>query len=105
MTLRAESPKAYEAILVGALPIFHRSNVAYSILAAEGWPLIGVSTWEEVTPAAMHRWWHSTVANNLPCAKSCMRLGVIYKMLLHGTTMAECCREQQRHAHGEESTL
>ena len=77
---------------MGAVPIFHRRNRAYSMLAGEGWPFVGVSSWDEVTPQAMRGWWRAFAAN-LTCAKACMRLETMYGVLLRGATMAECCRE------------
>lgn len=54
-----QSPKWYEALLAGAVPVCLREP-AFEALAAAGWPMVLVDAWDDVADAAARdRWWAS----------------------------------------------
>ena len=96
--LGIQSPKTYEALAVLTIPICHRTNLAYAQLAAEGWPIVLVDSWEHVTIANMRRWW-AFLAHKLRGARSCFAdKGRMYRMLVSGETMGSCIQTAE-HLH------
>jgi hypothetical protein len=88
--LDVQSLKAYESLLVGAIPIVHRRNVAYARLIREGWPMVQVDMWDNVTLPNMQRWW-SELAPRAAAAGRCIRSAKrVYAMLLRGAYIEEC---------------
>jgi len=69
--LGVQSPKTYEALLTGTIPICHASNVAYRRLRDDGWPFVVVSNWSDVNSSSMRAWWryHS---RKLDSVRKCM---------------------------------
>ena len=54
-----QSPKWYEALLAGAVPVCLREP-AFEALADAGWPMVLVDAWDDVADAAARdRWWAS----------------------------------------------
>ena len=51
-----QSPKQMEALLVQTIPIVSRT-AAHDDLARQGYPIVVVDTWQEVTPANLDLWW------------------------------------------------
>ena len=84
-----QSPKAFEALSVLTVPIVHHSNVAYAQLASEGWPLVRVRAWEDVTPENMTLWWNA-MAPVLARARRCMLGERFYAMIFAGERMSAC---------------
>ena len=78
--------QAFEALLVGTIPICHASNAAYRKLKSEGWPLVVVHDWANVTRDALAIWW----AELAPAARRMRHLLTtdrLYAMLLSGDTL------------------
>jgi len=69
--LGVQSPKTYEALLAGTIPICHASNVAYRKLREDGWPLVVVSNWSDVNMSSMRDWWQHT-SGQLDLARRCL---------------------------------
>jgi hypothetical protein len=55
--LGVQSPKTYEGLLVGTIPICHAANLAYRRLREDGWPFVVVSNWSDVNSSSMRAWW------------------------------------------------
>ena len=69
--LGVQSPKTYESILAGALPICHADNVAYRHLRNEGWPIVIVHDWKVVNETSMSAWWEGMMPR-LSAARRCL---------------------------------
>ena len=81
-----QTPKAFEALLVGTVPICHGGNAAYRKMKEEGWPLVLVEDWANVTETALVDWW----AELAPAARRIrteMTTSKMYDLLISGSTM------------------
>jgi len=83
-------PKTYEALLVGAVPICHADNVAYSLLRDEGWPIVTVRGWEEVTKTALGAWWEAMMPR-LGAARRCLLRPTFSQWAIHGACRITDC--------------
>lgn len=88
--LGIQSPKTYEALLVGAVPVCHASNLAYRALRDEGWPLVLVERWEDVNKSAMERWWEE-LSPQLGRVRACMLRPRFREWALRGRGMMRDC--------------
>jgi hypothetical protein len=85
-----QSPKTYEAIIAGTIPICHGSNVAYRRLRDEGWPFVIVGNWNDVNLTSMQVWWKA-LAPKLGRARQCMLRSALEKWAVReGRTIREC---------------
>ena len=92
--LGVQSPKTYEAILAGALPICHHDNVAYRTLRDEGWPIVIVKDWTEINEAALSAWWE-VMSPRLGAARRCLLRPTFSQWAIRrGQRIADCMRHE-----------
>ena len=76
-----QSPKTYESILAGAVPICRERKAAYRRLCNEGvgWPIVIVRDRIEIIETFMCAWWEDTMLRvHLTSYMHIGRLGTIY---------------------------
>ena len=92
--LGVQSPKTYESILAGAVPICHARNAAYRRLRDEGWPIVIVDDWGDVNATSMRAWWAGEVTR-LDGARRCMMRPTFSAWAVRGgQRIADCMRNE-----------
>jgi hypothetical protein len=88
--LGVQSPKTFEALLVGAVPVCHAMYLAYRKLRGDGWPLVVVDRWEDVNKSVMERWWEE-LSPQLDRVRGCLLRPTIGRWALTGGgSMRDC---------------
>uniref|UniRef100_A0A7S1RA65 Exostosin GT47 domain-containing protein n=1 Tax=Alexandrium catenella TaxID=2925 RepID=A0A7S1RA65_ALECA len=77
-----QSPKVAEALLVLTIPIVNWTP-AYADMVNDGWPMVVVKTWEEITPASLVRW-HAELSPKLHAFRLRLTASRAFDELVHG---------------------
>merc|ERR1712217_402971 len=80
-----QAAKMIEALLVLTVPITqrgHGSSTVYDDLVHMGFPIIVVSSWQEITPAKLDEWWKALSPQLEHFRSNCLTTDGYYNLIL-----------------------